>query len=136
MIFIDTGAFLGRYSKRDQHHARAVRGFEELRAEHRSITTSNHVLSETFTLLGRRMGYRFAAERGRSILASDVLRILRPGPEEEIVALDEMERFADQQVSFTDCLSFVLMRREGILDAFSFDRHFLLAGFRLWPEAT
>jgi predicted nucleic acid-binding protein len=36
-------------------------------------------------------------------------------------------------VSFTDCLAFALMRRDGIRKAFSFDRHFVAAGFELWP---
>ena len=30
-------------------------------------------------------------------------------------------------------ISFVLMRKQKIREAFAFDRHFLLAGFALWP---
>jgi predicted nucleic acid-binding protein len=42
--------------------------------------------------------------------------------------------FGDQAVSFTDALSFAVMRRMRIERAFSFDRHFALAGFELWPR--
>ncbi|MEX1044724.1 MAG: hypothetical protein WEC73_01230 [Chthoniobacterales bacterium] len=42
-----------------------------------------------------------------------------------------MRKFADQGVSFTDGMSFVLMRREGLWEVFGFDGHFTAAGFRL-----
>jgi predicted nucleic acid-binding protein len=133
LIFVDTGAFLARYLKRDEHHETALRGFRDL--EGRPAATSTHVLDETFTLLGRWAGNRFAAERARAILASPSLRILRPTAGDEVAALDDFERHADQRVSYTDALSFVLMRARGIHEAFAFDRHFALAGFTLWPPA-
>ena len=94
---------------------------------------TNFVLDEAFTLLGRVAGHAFAAERARVIYGSPALTILRPGQEDELEALDLFEKFADQQVSYTDCISFVLMRRERIKRAFTFDGHFRMAGFEQWP---
>ncbi len=91
------------------------------------------MLDETFTLLARRAGYAFAAARARVILATESLQILRAGEEEMARAVELFDRLGDQRVSFTDCLSFALMRREGIRRAFAFDRHFEAAGFELWP---
>ena len=133
MIFIDTGAFLGRYLKRDEHHEKALKGFVRLAEKGPPAVTSCHVLDETVTLLGRWAGHRFAAERARAMHASRALRVVRPTEEDEVEALAEFERFADQKISFTDALSFVLMRRLGIRQAFAFDRHFPMAGFALWP---
>ena len=133
MIFVDTGAFLARYLGRDENHGAALAGFARLEREHLPAATSIHVLDETITLLGRWAGHAFAAERARAILASRALHILRATEEQEIGAIAEFERFADQKLSFTDALSFVLMRGRGIREAFAFDRHFLLAGFSLWP---
>jgi len=45
-----------------------------------------------------------------------------------------MSKFADQGVSFTDCLSFRLMKRHRIRSVFGFDHHFTAAGFRVWPD--
>ncbi len=129
MTFIDTGAFLGRYLPDDQHHATALAGWAHLTAKRLPLCTSNLVLNETITLLARRADYRFAAERARIIHASSALRILRPTHEDERAAVDWLEKFADQKVSFTDAVSFVLMRRHRISRAFTFDRHFELAGF-------
>jgi len=41
---------------------------------------------------------------------------------------------SDQSISFTDCVSFVLMRRESIARVFGFDRQFQAAQFKLWPS--
>ena len=132
MIFIDTGAFLARFVLRDQHHKKSLQGWKKIEAAGKQCVTSNFVLNETFTLMARRTDYAFAAARARQIFSSEILTILRSSEEEERMALDFFEKYADQQVSFTDCVSFVLMRKKNIEIAFSFDTHFERAGFRLW----
>jgi predicted nucleic acid-binding protein len=134
MIFIDTGAFLARYLRKDQHHRSAVAFWEKLGSSHENCVTSNFVLDETFTLLGRWAGHTFAVQRAKNIYASQALTICRPEREDEIKALQFFGKYADQHVSFTDCISFVLMKREKISHAFSFDRHFELAGFYMVPD--
>jgi predicted nucleic acid-binding protein len=133
VIFVDTGAFIARYVRRDGHHARARRVWAEIEKLRTTCFTSNFVLDETFTLLGRQTSYSFAAERARALLSSKVLTILRPDAEDELAALDLFARFADQEVSFTDCTSFALMRRHRFSRVFTFDRHFLAAGFEVLP---
>ena len=133
MIFVDTGAFIARYVRRDGHHTRARRVWTEIEKLRNACFTSNFVLDETFTLLGRQTSYSFAAERARALLGSKALTILRPDAEDELTALDLFARFADQEVSFTDCTSFALMRRHRLSRAFTFDRHFVAAGFEVLP---
>ncbi len=133
MIYLDTGAFLARYLARDQHHKKAVAAWSEIGRGGLRCFTSNFVLDETLTLLGRRAGYRFAAQRARLLYSSRVLTVLRPGREDELEAVEDFEKFADQKVSFTDCISWILMRRNKLRRAFSFDEHFRMAGFELWP---
>ena len=133
MIFIDTGAFLARYLRNDEQHGMAVAVWEELASNREACVTSNFVLDEAFTLLGRRAGYGFAVERAKNIYASQALTICRPERRDEISALQYFAKYADQHVSFTDCISFVLMKRERIHRVFSFGRHFAFAGFHLVP---
>lgn len=135
MIFIDTGAFLARYVAEDRLHAQAVAGWDKLARERAAAFTSSLVLSETFTLLARRAGHAFAAERARHILDSGALTVLRPNERQDREALVFFEKFADQGVSFADCASFALMRHHRIKRAFAFDRHFAMAGFDLWPDS-
>lgn len=77
-----------------------------------------------------RAGCTFAAERAERFYSSQAPRILYPGPAEEVEAILWLRKFAAQEVSFTDCVSFVLMKRHHISTAFAFDRHFGRAGFR------
>ncbi len=128
IVFIDTGAFLARYLARDEHHKNALAAWKELAGAR--LFTSNHVLDETATLLGRRAGHSFAADRLENIYASQAIEILYGTRADELEALRWFRKFCDQKVSFTDCLSFALMKRLGIPSAFTFDQHFTQAGFQ------
>ena len=132
MIFIDTGAFVARDLRLDQYHARALSSWERLAKASIPFFTSSYVLVETFTMLARRGGYAFAADRARSILDSSEIQIWRPSEDIDREALDLFDKYADQQISYTDCISFVLMKRHRIKQAFSYDAHFERAGFTLW----
>ena len=132
MIFVDTGAFLGRFLPSDQYHRPATTLWQRLEQDRERCFTSNFVLDETFTLLARRSSYSFAANKARALYGSATLQILRPTLDDELAALEFFEKFADQEISFTDCISFVLMRRNRIRRAFSFDQHFERAAFDLF----
>jgi predicted nucleic acid-binding protein len=133
VIYIDTGAFLARYLSHDQHHRTAVVYWDKIRKHREACFTSNFVLDETFTLLGRRAGYEFAAQRASNIYASKLITILRSAQTDEIKAIELFQKYAEHRVSFTDSISFVLMRREKIKRVFSFDQHFQWAGFKVYP---
>ena len=53
--------------------------------------------------------------------------------DDEIAALEFFEKYADQKVSFMDCVSFILMRKNKLRRVFTFDHHFALAGFTMFP---
>ncbi len=135
MIFIDTGALIARFLSKDQYHAQAIDIWKVIIELKEPCYTSNFVLNETFTLLGRRAGYGFAEKRARNIYASNFISIFRPGIEDELIALNFFKKFSDQKVSFTDCISFALMKKYQITTVFSFDRHFEWAGFQMYQQS-
>lgn len=118
----------------DQHHRQAVEFWNRIRVEEPAIYSSEHVLDETATLLARRTSYAWSAEWGRDVLEAGI-HFLPAGEGDFEEAFVLMKKFADQAVSFTDCISFVLMKKEGLRDVFGFDRHFASAGFRVWPNS-
>ena len=132
MIFIDTGPFLARRLSRDPYSKEAITGWERLEKSNQRIATSNFILEELSTLLARRAGCAFSVHALREIYNSPRLTILRPDLQDEISALGIMEKIGDPDISFTDCLSFSLMHRCHIRQAFTFDRHFAKAGLEIW----
>jgi predicted nucleic acid-binding protein len=126
MNFIDTGAFLALHLRNDQYHEVAIR---QWRKQGRPVVTSNHVLDELATTLARRAGYRFAADSVSGIYSAPTIEVVQSSREDELEALRWMRKYADQGVSFTDCVSFAIMRRRHVRTAFTFDRHFRTAGF-------
>jgi predicted nucleic acid-binding protein len=134
VIYIDTGAFLARHLSKDQYHLQAQVYWGAIHKKNEACATSNFVLDETFTLMGRRAGYNFTAQRARNIYASESLKILRPTRKEELKAIDIFEKYSDQRISFTDCISFVLMQTKKIKRVFTFDHHFQFFGFQIFPK--
>lgn len=130
-IFVDTGAFVAKEIIADQHHESAVRGWAGARDFR--LYSSEHVLDESATLIARRTTYAWAAEWGADVLEAGI-EWLRTEDTDRPQAFALMKKYADQGVSFTDCLSFLLMKRAGIRSVFGFDRHFEAAGFRLWLQ--
>ena len=98
----------------------------------RCLTTS-FVVDEALTLIGRRAGSGMAAAIGRRLYDSRVLEIHDPTRDEQLAALVTLERYADQRVTFTDCLSFGVMKSRRIERVFGFDADFRVAGFLLVP---
>jgi predicted nucleic acid-binding protein len=135
-IFIDTSAFLALEDSSDEHHEEALRFRDQelLSGDYELITTS-YILDETLTVIRSRLGISASIEFSKKIRQSQVLRILPISREIEEKALDLFEKYDDKTFSFTDCVSFVMMRDLEISEAFAFDRHFQQMGFRTVPES-
>ncbi len=117
----------------DQYHRQAVEFWNRIQKEEPVIYSSEHVVDETATLLARRTSYAWSAEWGRDVLCAGI-HVLATEEGDLQQAFTLMKKFADQAVSFTDCISFVLMKKQGLRDVFGFDRHFASAGYRVWPS--
>src|SRR5258706_13966004 len=120
MIFVDTSAFVAFHRKNDQHHKEAARLWPTLV---RPVVTSSHVIDELATGLGRAAGYRFAADCVGEIFTSPSINVVETFREDELGALRWMRKYADHDITFTDCVSFAIMTRLQIRTAFTFDRH-------------
>ncbi len=124
MIFVDTAAFLAIENLRDAHHDEALRYQRSCLKKGRPLVTSDYVLDETYTILRIRAGHPIAVQFGEALRASRLMRVEYLSPEAIESAWRVFRTYADQDFSFTDCTSFVLMERLGIEAAFTFDSHF------------
>jgi len=126
MNFVDSGVLLALHLVNDQHHQRARRLWRDLG---QPVATASHVIGEFATIFARRAGYEHAAAAIGDILTSPGFEIVRANLDDEMQALRWMRKYADQQIGFNDCVSFAMMTRLRIRTAFTFDRHFRVAGF-------
>ena len=106
--FIDTGAWFARFYGRDNHHRESVTIWNFIEKENIIAVSTNHVLDELATLLARRTDYDYSGRKMEKIYGSDI-RVERSSEKDELNALKFFRKYADQRVSFTDCLSFVII---------------------------
>lgn len=126
-IFADTFFWLALVHPRDAWHQRA-RDF--LDAYSGRIVTTDWVLMEVGDALAGTSQGRMECVTLRTDLQTDPdVTFVRSDPTllDEAVALYRAR--LDKEWSLTDCTSFVVMHREGILDALTGDHHFEQAGF-------
>ena len=132
-LFVDTGAWFALADKSDQHHSQAVKVYPKLLSSFHHLTTTNLVIVETYVLIRRAIGHQPAISFLENIAASPrVIKIYSDSALEE-EAEDILRKYQDQNLSYTDAVSFTIMKQYEIIQAFSFDQHFVTAGFTLTP---
>lgn len=130
-LFVDTSAWFA-FTNRDDPDHKAVAAL--LGKSPGRLITSNFILDETVTLCLYRLGHSVADRVGRVLLDSARVDLLRITPQDENAAWELFCKRADQTYSFTDCTSFVIMRRLGITTAAALDDDFAREGFESLPE--
>ncbi|HOP46451.1 MAG TPA: PIN domain-containing protein [Desulfobacteraceae bacterium] len=131
-LFVDTGAWFALADTSDKYHDHAINIFPDLLRNNRLLTT-NHVIAETYILIRRNLGHEAAITFLNNIAASPRVSKIYSDSLLEKSAEDILRQYKDQDFSYTDAVSFAVMNQQGITQAFSFDHHFLTAGFTLIP---
>ena len=125
-VFADTFYFLALLDSRENRHLPAV---AVSRNPQFQILTTEWVLAE--------FGDAYCHLKDRADFVS-LYRTLLNHPRVKIVpadtglfqrGVDFIEQRPDKEWSLTDCLSFVVMRDEGVAEALTGDKHFEQAGF-------
>ncbi len=131
--FVDTGYLLAVEIRTDQHHPAASVHWERVRRERWRLTTTSFVLDEVITFLNSRGRHDRAVRVGEQLLHSPEVTMLHV---DAGLLTDGWRLFRerpDKRYSLTDCVSFVVMEREGLHEALAFDAHFEQAGFARLP---
>ena len=132
-IFVDTSAWLALADSNDMHHQKAASSFPVILKNSQKLYTTNMVLSEAYTLLREELGHKAAMTFLISINTSPRIKVLYSDREIEKEAQELLPKFYDQPFSYTDAVSFIFMQKLKMKKAFSFDKHFLIAGYILTP---
>ena len=125
--FLDTFFAIALFNPRDRYHATATKWFTHMR-DARQVWTTEAVLVEIADGLS-------AVNR---IAAGEFIRHCREATNARIVSTSEVFQGGlniylarhDKTWGLTDCISFEVMRAQGLSDALTADEHFSQAGFR------
>lgn len=130
-VFVDTSAFYALADDKDPAHPRALRFLE---SNDLPLLTTNYIFAESLSLLTKRLGKAAAIRFGAGLKTSELIRVFCLTPEYEEAAWREFLKYQDKGFDFIDSTCFVVMQKQGIESAFSFDRHFTQRGFQNLPS--
>lgn len=126
-VFLDTVGLIAVWDEDDQWHTAAARAFAQLLRQGATMVTTPYVLAECANAASRRP-YRAEAVELRVALERNK-RVLSPTDDDWQEA---WRRYAADGIGgpgVVDHLSFLIMGRYGLSQAFTNDRHFRAAGF-------
>jgi predicted nucleic acid-binding protein len=127
-VFLDTWFVLALLNKRDNFHARAKSIYSSLpKASELWITEAIIVeIGNAVSAYNRSGAVAFIhvcyRTRNMQVVSVDTPLLMR--------ATDLYSQREDKEWGLTDCISFVVMQENGLVDALTGDHHFEQAGFR------
>jgi predicted nucleic acid-binding protein len=129
-VFADTFHWVALADFSDTFHERAL----ALTAAHawQPLVTTDEVLTEYLNYFGEQPEVlrRRAAATVRRMIASASIRVISQSRASFLAGLTLYEQRSDKGYSLTDCISMETMRREGLTEVLTNDRHFEQEGFR------
>jgi hypothetical protein len=130
LVFVDTSAWYALVNRQDPEHRATNQLLEQQRGH---LVTSNYVFDETVTLCLRRLGHSAALRVGTALRDRDVVQLIRASADDERGAWELFRDRPDKEYSYTDCVSFTMMRRLGLTRAAALDDDFRREGFEALP---
>jgi len=130
-IFVDSSAWIAVSDKNDNWHAAAAKNLPRVLRDYQLLVTTNLIVAETHIALRQRVGFIGAIAFLAKIRTGGRLVRVFSSDELEIQAEAILKQYDDQDFSYTDAVSFALMKQRKITDVFTYDHHFRVMGFRL-----
>ena len=132
-LFVDTSGWFPLVVRNNPAHRATAQALRR-RVQHGvRVVTSNLVVAETHALLLRRAGRAAAQAFARTVVEPPNVVVWSSAALEAAALGDWLERYDDEDFSFTDAVSFAIMTERGIGEALALDQHFRVAGFTTLP---
>jgi uncharacterized protein len=126
-VFLDTVGLLAVWDIDDQWHTYADGAYRGIVSARQPVVTTTFVLLECGNAAARRTYRDDVCELRRTLELRN--EVVVPTDDDWAIAWDAYERRQAGGIGIVDCVSFAVMRRLGIRQAFTNDRHFQEAGF-------
>jgi len=135
-IFIDTNVFVALEDEADSTHKRAIEISQYLLKQNNvKYYTSSEVISETLTVISRKLGKEVAKKFVKKHKNSHMIDIFF---DENLYrkTVNTYLKLKQNSISFVDCSNVVIMRKYKIKYIFSFDEDFKKMGVELLGDAV
>jgi uncharacterized protein len=126
MIFVDTSVWYAALVAEDTEHLLARSLFLDASSQ---FVTTDYVVDELLTLLVARNQRDVAVRAGEQFWSNAFCQLHWVTVDDVAAAWKVFVSFEDKRWSFTDCVSYAVMKRLGINEAFALDDDFRQFGF-------
>ena len=134
-VFVDTSAWIAFFSARDQNHAEAEQLIRAAAARRALLITTNLVLAEVHRLILHRVSAVAAALALERIESSARVAIVFASGAHHAGAVTWLATLKSHSITYTDAVSFAVIKDVRCAGFLSFDSDFLIAGFHPWCPA-
>jgi hypothetical protein len=128
-VFLDTVFVLALASPTDQFNVKAKELSHQIKAEGNSLVTTRAILIEIGDAMAGQRRRKAGITMLESLEGDDNLEIVQNSEELFSKAFYLFASRPDKEWGMTDCISFVVMKEQGISEALTTDVHFQQSGF-------
>jgi len=130
-VFVDTSVLLPFLDRDDRDHAAVLDCFRRLFDEDALLLTTSYVLVEAGALVKSRLGPKAFQALGR--LVDEAMDVVWVDPDLHRTGWTRAAASGKNGPSLVDCVSFAVMKEQGLDTAFTLDRHFVQEKFSVVP---
>ncbi len=125
-VFVDTSALYALINRKDRDHEKVQDFLSQFKGK---VFVTNYIFDEIITLVMGRLGHTMAVEVGKTLQVSPQVVKVWVTPSDDKSAWEFFVSRKDKFYSFTDCTSFIVMKRLKLTKCLTFDHHFKQEGF-------
>jgi predicted nucleic acid-binding protein len=133
-VFLDTSYLLALERTNDQNHQAAQTHWQQVVTTAPTFITTSYIFDEVVTYFNSRNYHAKAVQVGNYLLLSPSVQFVHVDETLLYLGWAYFQQHQDKRYSLTDSISFIVMQQYEIQVAYTFDHHFIQAGFQKEPQ--
>jgi len=131
-LYVDTTGWLAYYTEKHPYSDDVIKTFEKVKGTGGFLYTSDQVIADTLEIIRQRIDRDIAVDIAESMSNSKVLKVIYINEDIMKRAIKLLGKY--KNMSFTNCLNYIIMTDLNIEGAVSFDGAFRkMSKFKMYP---